>query len=268
MGDDAPTVFAGSSEVEELSSDVLDNSGYEEHFSNLIDFKDELSDFMDEFMGNYGQVFQDHPEIRFELLSMMQEHRDLLSDYEHSLRMYHLSMEQEIKSLKQQNEALKEQANYDYLTGLLNRKVFDVELNKAVDDVREDPSEDVHLMMVDIDGFKEFNDEYGHKRGDEMLRTISNIISSNLCDGSKGYRYGGDEFGVISRKSLEKTKDCAEGIREAIDESDLSETGITVSIGITPLDGSAESPSYFVERADEALYEVKDNGKNDIFVKE
>lgn len=105
-------------------------------------------------------------------------------------------VEHRAETLEHQLGVLKHQAARDTLTGLLNRRVLDLDLNRLIEDCRNE-SVDLGLLMIDVDYFKILNDTLGHSKGDELLRSIGQIIRSTIRDNDLAYRYGGDEFVII-----------------------------------------------------------------------
>jgi diguanylate cyclase (GGDEF)-like protein len=114
-------------------------------------------------------------------------------------------------------------------------------------------------MMIDIDGFKEYNDLHGHQEGDSILSYIGKTIKSLISERCMAFRYGGEELAVIVQAlRAEDAFQLAEKIRNEIESSGK----ITVSIGLVTCRNSSSSPSAMVSEADKALYKAKKAGKN------
>jgi len=154
------------------------------------------------------------------------------------------------------------------LTGIRNRKAFDIELADAVDQARR-TAEPVSLFMCDIDHFKSFNDTWGHQTGDQVLRLVAQCLSENVKGRDTAARYGGEEFAVILRRtSLSAALSLAEQIRTSVESKRLVKrsTGetlgrLTISIGVSEFvknDGIAD----LLQRADACLYAAKNGGRN------
>jgi diguanylate cyclase len=177
--------------------------------------------------------------------------------------------QQEIAELRENLARAMTEAERDFLTGAFNRKAFDKRLNDAMTAAKNESTE-LTLLMLDIDHFKHFNDNFGHLIGDEVLK----IVAKTLIDTLKGMdcvaRYGGEEFAVILPKTpIAGGMVVAEAIRKSIASKELKRktTGenfgvITVSIGVAGFRPTEDSPTSLIARADEALYISKSAGRN------
>jgi len=177
----------------------------------------------------------------------------------------------EIMALRGQLEDVERQAFTDKLTQLYNRHAFDVQLKQllAVDVV----AEHVCLIIVDLDHFKNFNDEYGHVIGDRVLTRMGELIHDYCPDNAIGARYGGEEFAIIvSNASEQEAAALAETLRQRLlklrvrlKNSDKVLDNITASFGVTRY-RLGESAENFIDRADKMLYRAKDGGRNRVEV--
>ena len=161
---------------------------------------------------------------------------------------------------------LEYQASYDELTGLLNRRAFEAELERAWDEGRsgKNPS---FLMYMDLDQFKVVNDTSGHTAGDALLRKVSEILQSNVRANDIVGRLGGDEFGVILRECPTKfARRIAETLRGDIEDLrfhwDTETYRIGVSIGGVPIDPAVGDINELQQLADAACYAAKEAGRN------
>ena len=162
--------------------------------------------------------------------------------------------------VKQQEEIarLNDIIGKDVQTGLYNRHYC----TKIKDNLFFDAS----VLMIDIDDFKNINDNYGHPFGDKMIQMVASIIAKNSRATDIPIRYGGEEFALILNGcSLENAYNVANKVRQEIEKSYLIFNGIkvsvTVSIGIS-LKTREDNLETTIEEADKALYESKKNGKN------
>lgn len=154
----------------------------------------------------------------------------------------------------------------DDLTGLYNKRFFKHRLQEIADCINASLS----VLMIDIDKFKMINDHHGHRAGDEILRAIGSHLRSSVRESDLIARYGGEEFAVIMPES--KARDAsfvAERIRATIAQADyIVDQGkslhVTVSVGVAVSDDGISSIDQLIDRADQALYEAKRNGRNKV----
>lgn len=161
------------------------------------------------------------------------------------------------------SEALRRQALYDGLTGLPNRRMLDEELHRVID-LSEITGDQVALLVMDLDQFKEVNDALGHHVGDQLLRGIGDRLAT-VVDGALIARLGGDEFAVILSGVVDITiaVDVAEQIRAALARPFLID-GVRLqsnaSIGIALFPDQAADAATLIQRADVAMYVAKRTG--------
>jgi diguanylate cyclase len=176
--------------------------------------------------------------------------------------------QQKIEHLRLEVERAREDALLDGLTGLVNRKGFDLALSASLS-TNEPDQRGPSLLMTDIDHFKVVNDTYGHLFGDKVIRSVSQILKDNVRGKDTAARFGGEEFVILLPETpLDGAKFLAEKIRSIIEKSRIrrsganeQSSGVTISVGVASyLKG--ESAAEFVERADKALYEAKHAGRN------
>lgn len=174
----------------------------------------------------------------------------------------------EIQNLRSKLDETRAEALTDKLTGISNRAGFDKALGTVMVEAR-DEADPMSLVMCDIDHFKNFNDNYGHQVGDQVLRLVGGILRSMLKGQDIPCRYGGEEFALIlPRTQLQGASKVAEAIREAIERKRIvrRSTGevisrVTMSFGVAELQ-PGEAGSDLIERADTALYRAKKEGRN------
>jgi len=158
--------------------------------------------------------------------------------------------------------ALKDMASKDALTGLLNRRSGEQLLKQYVTD-KPGAKNTLSLIMLDIDNFKKINDTYGHARGDEILKSSSQLLKSKARNSDNVIRWGGEEFLILLPDTkLPAAMEFAERIRNSIaGENDCEAGKITASLGVAELQND-ESGASLLSRADKALYKAKLEGKN------
>lgn len=164
---------------------------------------------------------------------------------------------------QQANQELKMQADRDGLTGVANRRVFDRELEERLILARRDGAP-FALLMIDVDHFKKFNDEFGHLRGDEVLRQVAGLMRQALSGQGVLARYGGEEFAVLLFDECAQARATGEHLRNAVEQG---AEGITVSIGLACFDPARHVRSdQLIDAADHALHEAKSQGRNRLVV--
>jgi diguanylate cyclase (GGDEF)-like protein len=167
------------------------------------------------------------------------------------------------------NTHLAELASIDGLSGLANRRTFDVmlaaEWQRATEQHRV-----LGLLMIDVDHFKPFNDNHGHVEGDECLRAVGAVIAGVAAGGScLAARYGGEEFALLlPGTDIDESHATAERLRRAVADLHIVNAGapsglLTISVGVASLDPQPDqNPQMLVETADIALYAAKRSGRN------
>ena len=163
-------------------------------------------------------------------------------------------------------------ATLDALTNLNNRRQFETRLSQEIA-IAKRQNNPLCAMMIDIDFFKSVNDTHGHAAGDEVLRTVAGIIKEHLRESDIPSRYGGEEFAVLLPfTKLEEAKIVGERLRKAVevasipinqDNENAKNINVTMSMGLAEFD-FAESGEALFERADQALYDAKKNGRNQV----
>ena len=155
----------------------------------------------------------------------------------------------------------------DGLTGLYNRRYFDENLkHEASRAFRQNYS--LYLLFIDLDGFKAYNDKYGHQQGDKLLRELAEVILDNIRkDVDSACRYGGDEFVIIlPHAKRQQALMVAERLLNSFNKRNVSSTGL--SIGLAKLEGSGETLKENLEslirKVDQAAYRAKINGGNQV----
>ncbi|WP_419655978.1 response regulator modulated diguanylate cyclase [Desulfosarcina variabilis str. Montpellier] len=165
-------------------------------------------------------------------------------------------------------EELKKLSITDGLTQLYNSRYFYSQIKGEIERFNR-YGHQLSLLLLDIDHFKAYNDTFGHLEGDKILVRIGRIIKSCLRKMDTAYRYGGEEFTIVLPGTPgEEAKTVAERLRAAVAaedfaDNDTAENRITISIGVTQY--CHEEPiSSFVQRADQAMYQSKQNGRNKV----
>ncbi|MBC7963277.1 MAG: diguanylate cyclase [Steroidobacteraceae bacterium] len=177
----------------------------------------------------------------------------------------YIMLNQLIGKIDSAQRALHEASISDELTGLRNRRFLMSRFNEEFERARRHNTP-LGFLMMDLDHFKKINDSFGHPFGDLVLKGVAGIISGAMREYDVAARYGGEEFAVLVPET--KRQDLvalAERIREQLENQDISDANstvrVTVSIGVTSLDDN-DTPETLLKRADNALYQAKNEGRN------
>ncbi len=272
--------------VKQAYKDYLQNADEEQ----LGEYRQEMSNLMVRMISQirtaqgdtrkfYNELKKTDHQLRSEsnsdLTSMVKQlldaSREVRSSNEALIASLHKSQE-EAENLRKELVRVREEATLDMLTGLLNRRTLEV---KAIELMGQptDHGKTHALLMLDIDHFKNFNDTFGHLVGDEVIKRVSKNIRNHVKGIDIAGRYGGEEFtvllanippeGAVSVAELIRT--TTEKLRLRIKNSKQSIPPITISCGVSYLK-KGDKLTCLVSRADSALYEAKESGRNRVVV--
>lgn len=175
-----------------------------------------------------------------------------------------------LENVKAQNQSLLKESLYDELTEVYNRRGLEVsyqDLFTTMDEILGS------VFIIDIDRFKNFNDTWGHVKGDECLKKITDSLNKNISQGILA-RFGGEEFVVITQlKTLSEATDFAHQMRKSIESESIqaeknSDKVVTISVGGYLCKLTKDNLMKQIEEADKELYIAKENGRNCISVRE
>ena len=257
----------------------------EPYYNNLV----EMLVFEDLKASDVDEIFLEGNKASERVLFMLdrivqqqsQLHQQVIDEYEVSMRSTVLGVSGVfvliivvvvlvIRATSRQLKQMSRLTIVDELTEIYNRRYFDIVLDEEWKrSMREYTS--ISLLMLDIDYFKAFNDSYGHQKGDECLRQVSQVITSQIKRASDFCaRYGGEEFVIVlPNTTAEHARLMAERIRRAVEDAriragtDSVSLWVTVSIGVATTTAEFEQPSsILVKAADNCLYQSKRNGRN------
>ena len=212
---------------------LISNSGVaqREYQQRLITKSDRLND----------ATRPDPAELKNMVQGLIEDTKRMLADNQKlEQKLNHSAVE--MQEMRDSIQNLKREALTDSLTGLANRKAFDIEVRGRASDVM-DNGKALSLLMIDIDHFKQFNDTYGHQVGDQVLKLVSNALQSNVKPHEMVARFGGEEFTIVLPGSkLRDAEKIAEKLREKIALKDIVNQvkqenmgRLSVSIGVAQL---------------------------------
>ncbi|WP_237707164.1 GGDEF domain-containing protein [Pseudoalteromonas sp. BSi20652] len=250
--------------IEQVQHDISITIDHSKSFTtSLVDSQNELNMLSD--TNSFNEIIGCVERLTDESIAMQ--------DYARKFQTTLASAYNEIKYLKESLNISKEAADTDPLTGFYNRGRFDLDIADFCRNYSEQTQ--IHslavLIMFDIDHFKRFNDDFGHQKGDEVLKIVAKKVKENIADTSNVYRYGGEEFCITAYfETINDMMAFADRIRLEIaklvirKKNDVNtKRAISASFGLAILRPFANS-TVLVERADRALYIAKTHGRNRI----
>ncbi len=239
----------------------------------VMDLTQTIKDFasvsggLDSDMGKYVEqidkvnTLQDFIALKKNLVSDLRKIQLSTKDLKRELIQYR-NITKELSTRLEQTEA---KALIDPLTNVFNRMAYDLSVGQMIREFTRH-KEPCALMIIDIDYFKKFNDNYGHKAGDKVLTSVAATIRDAVRDSDSVFRYGGEEFVILLKKiEYDQAKRLAEKVRYEVERDYFVdkeiEMKVTVSLGVSCLkEGDTEQLVF--DRADKALYKSKENGRN------
>lgn len=173
------------------------------------------------------------------------------------------------RNLEISRQKIKRLAAHDQLTGLLNRREFQERTENELERSKRYGLV-FSILMLDLDHFKSINDTYGHAFGDEVLESVGSLINEEIRTTDLGARYGGEEFCILlSESTLDEAYQFCERLRKKISNLSFEPSGnsslnVTCSMGVTEFNDRDASLQNLLNQADEALYEAKEMGRNQV----
>lgn len=239
---------------------------------SISDSNEQSKEFAKALKGNISNLdtFSLDEEMR-SVVKDLSANANAICDNNESVSSKLNSAQLEINALKRELAATREEANTDPLTKLSNRRVFESIYHEFVSSCSDD--EDLTLIMMDIDKFKLFNDTHGHLVGDQVLTYVGKMLKSECSEPVTPVRFGGEEFAILCPGIDQiKATEFAEKIRRKLASTPLKNAHsgekiapITASFGIARKQVD-DLLSSIIERADIALYEAKNAGRNQVKV--
>lgn len=246
------------------SAKVIVMTGHDSYESVLKSLQLGAYDYIQKPLSNHPAVVAT-VQRAYEAAKLQSENADLLIQ----LKQSHDQLAAANRNLLGVNKKFKRMAVTDSLTGLFNRRFFDQALKREIG--RQNRYKlALSVVMIDIDDFKSYNDNYGHDGGDEALRVVAKALTESARNSDIVARYGGEEFIVaLPMTTPDQSTIFAERARKRIESTDVTlkngkKTRVKISIGISGVEKNAGplTTEQIVTSADVALYKAKDDGKN------
>ena len=207
-------------------------------------------------------MLNQHQRVRDKLKKYRSEFENIIDQRTVDMNLTNSQLREEILERQKIEEKLIQLATIDPLTSIPNRRKFDEVLEYEMNRDSRYKNE-LSLIFCDLDYFKKINDQYGHKIGDDALQAFTRVISGNIRKTDVIARWGGEEFALLlPETSIMVAVRTAEKLRREIEQFEFLHVGhITASFGVTRyIEGDTEAS--LINRADDALYKAKKNGRN------
>ncbi|MEH6553412.1 GGDEF domain-containing protein [Pseudoalteromonas tetraodonis] len=248
--------------VEQVQFDLSDSIQYSKSFTtSLVDSQNELKTLSS--INSFNEILSCVERLTDESIAMQ--------DYARGFQTKLAQAYNEIKDLREALTMTQEAVDKDSLTGLFNRGKFDTDI---VEFCLNASSQNEHgklavLIMFDIDHFKRFNDDFGHQKGDEVLKLVAQKVQNSVQEQYRAYRFGGEEFCITGYfESINDAMAFCNQLRLSIakltirkKEDSNNKRNISASFGIALMEPFSKS-CLLVEKADRALYLAKTHGRN------
>ena len=258
--------FFGYKNVEDFSKE-------HQHISSMFD-EDESELYLQHFMDqehwvHYLQREQSQKKLKVKLKNnnITKTFKPTSKEISIDNRKLHIVLFDDITDELKHIQKIKDEASKDSLTNLFNRGKFEEILIHEME-LANSIKQALSIIFIDIDYFKNINDEHGHDVGDEVLKSLAKILHDNMRYSDSVSRWGGEEFVVLLQATpINESKKIAEKLRTKVSKNNFDTIGhLTISLGVTEYIFD-ESDKDFIKRADEALYEAKDAGRDKVIVK-
>lgn len=255
-------------ELQKNLQDSLSNV-IQELTGNVCDTKNGADDFSRSLEESLETMISDPDPIHIqETVKNLIESTKAASSLADGFQSQLQAAEEEISSLKVQLEQKEQDAYLDALTKVGNRRAFD----KRLIELFQDETKNATLVLIDLDHFKALNDTYGHLMGDKVLQGVAEVLRKVCPDNALAARYGGEEFAFLVEGPADIGAEIAENTRQMLTKlllrkksSDQVIDNVTASFGVAQRT-SGEFPEQLIERADKALYEAKESGRNRVML--
>ncbi|MCU7936948.1 MAG: GGDEF domain-containing protein [Candidatus Thiodiazotropha sp. (ex Dulcina madagascariensis)] len=211
-------------------------------------------------------------DVMMAVSAIIAETRSLVTDT-NQFETQLLSSTEEVERLRVELSYARQEAKLDPLTGVLNRRGFDQTLETMIEEARQRHRANFCLMLIDVDNFKDVNDNHGHLLGDKVLRALAELLNRHTKGKDACARYGGDEFAILladigSSNAINLAENLRLIIRKIVLKRPNSGSvvgGISASIGVAAY-RLGESCDDFLQRCDKALYRAKSLGRDRVVI--
>ena len=202
----------------------------------------------------------------FTYIQQLHDVKTTLDRQKETLEGANAILHDQIEKIHDLQEKLREQANRDSLTGLFNRRYLEGTLEREMSRSRRE-NLPMAMVLLDVDHFKEVNDNYGHQAGDEVLRVLGKLLAEHARAEDIVCRYGGEEFLMVLPKmplasALERATQLLNFVRQTTVFFGELQIGVTISLGVAAIPENADSTDGLIRCADKALYQAKSGGRD------
>ena len=226
--------------------------------------------FMSILIDRFWKLTVELTESNLRLSTMRDEMEAEVVTRTSELRNANGQLEDKLEEINNLHEKMYQMALHDTLTGLFNRRFLAETLDREFSRAKRE-NQPVSLLMIDIDHFKLVNDSFGHKAGDEVLKSFGEHLLAHIRQEDIAFRYGGEEFLVVLPGAAAHDSQLrADNIRKMVEDIGFSiedrHGQITISVGVAEYPGNGTTPDEVLTKADEALYAAKKGGRNRVEV--
>ncbi len=241
----------------------------ESNVQNLLDDTTKYGNNLDEHASQIkkAETLAAIQQVEQLLLQAVEKMKDSTNDYQQQLN----EAQKKLREQEQILEKLSRDANTDFLTQVNNRASFDKRLNEEFNRFKR-YGQKFSIIMLDLDHFKEINDTYGHIAGDRVLRAIASLLNDEKRVSDFLARYGGEEFvlilpGIDSNSAVNVADKLRIKVENTTFRYENYSIHLSLSAGVTEILPEDQTPMDVVKRVDDATYEAKNKGRNQVVVK-
>lgn len=280
----------GKKFTSKINSDLYNSHIYHAHDGGLKSFQDDMKKLVNILLekikgmtkttenfslslNKYNDILQDEPDVErvASLITSLIDDVGSVLETNESMGSLLITMNEEVDTLRNKMQMLNFKAYTDGLTDIPNRRAFDKRI-EALFDIYHEEGQNFSLLLIDIDNFKQFNDEHGHDVGDRVLKYVAKTMTGGVKGDDLVARYGGEEFAILlpctdynnafSVAKYLRQKVSSSKLVDKYNDEQVKQIGyVTASIGVALVTDNDDVES-IVKRADKALYLAKQKGRN------